>query len=270
MARNPKATLLRSFRMMLRPVIRILLRGGVTWKDAAEVCKLGFVEVATSDFGLHGRPTNISRVAILTGLSRREVSQLRRQLSDEAEPDMAPMNSATRVLTGWYLDPEFLDDTGRPLDLPRAGSGASFETLARRYGGDIAPITLLRELRRVGAIEKRSSGRLRVLRRYYMPSPTHPEAVLRAGSVMQDIGNTLAYNLALEDGQPTRFEGRATNEVLRAVDSRAFRAFLEREGQAFLERVDEWLATHEATPAQRKKYRLRRFGVGVYQIQDDE
>ena len=264
--------MLRAFRMLLRPVIRLLLRGGITWKEAADACKLGFVEVATSEFGLHGRPTNISRVAILTGLSRREVSLLRKQLAGEQGSDAASssMSSATRVLTGWHLDPEFLDDTGRPLDLPRSGESVSFEALARRYGGDLAPVTLLRELRRVGAIEKRSSGRLRVLRRYYMPSPAHPEAVLRAGSVMQDLGNTIAHNLALEEGQPTRFEGRATNEVLRAVDSRAFRAFLEREGQAFLERVDEWLATHEATPAQRRKYRLRRFGVGVYQIQDDE
>jgi len=45
--------------------------------------------------------------------------------------------------------------------------------------------------------------------------------------------------------QPTRFEGRATNSNVRSVDVPAFRAFLETEGQALLERADEWLSRHE-------------------------
>jgi hypothetical protein len=93
--------------------------------------------------------------------------------------------------------------------------------------------------------------------------------VLRAGSVLRDLGDTVAYNLARAEDTATRFEGRATNQRMLTADGKAFRAFLEREGQAFLERVDEWLSTHEATPAEQERRRLRRFGVGVYQIQDD-
>ena len=62
---------------LLRPVVRMLLRSGITWKDFAELSKGVFVEVAREDYGLRGRPTNSSRVALLTGLSRREVARVR-------------------------------------------------------------------------------------------------------------------------------------------------------------------------------------------------
>jgi len=269
MTDDPQPNLVRAFRLMLRPVVRLLLRGGVAWKDAAEALKTSFVEVATEDYGLHGRPTNISRVAILTGLSRREVGRLRKELESESTPEFGSMNSATRLLTGWHLDPDFLDESGKPLELAMDGEGPSFTALARRYGGDIAPVTLVRELTRCDAVVHLPGGRLRVLKRYFMPSPVDPTAVLRTGSVMQDLGNTVAHNLGRDENEPTRFEGRATNERMLGAHSKAFRAFLEREGQVFLERVDEWLAVHEASPSEQKKYRARRFGVGIYQIQDD-
>lgn len=269
MTDDPKLTLVRAFRLMLKPVVRLLLRGGVAWKEAAEALKTTFVEVATEDYGLHGRPTNISRVAILTGLSRREAGRLRGALASESPPEFAGMNSATRVLTGWHLDPDFLDESGKPLELPMDGDDLSFTALAHRYGGDIAAVTLARELTRCDAVARLPGGLLRVVKRYFMPSPVDPAAVLRSGNVLQDLGNTIAYNLGRGEDAPTRFEGRATNERMVAADSKAFRAFVEREGQAFLERVDEWLAVHEASPSEQKKYRARRFGIGIYQIQDD-
>jgi len=46
----------------------------------------------------------------------------------------------------------------------------------------------------------------------------------------------------------------------------AFRAFMEREAQGFLERCDEWLSSHEAaTGAEGPSLRL---GAGVYMIQE--
>ncbi len=72
------------------------------------------------------------------------------------------------------------------------------------------------------------------------------QAVERAGAVIADLATTVEHNLSRDAAEPPRFEGRAQN---RHVDPRqlpAFRAFMEREGQAFLERCDEWLSAHEA------------------------
>lgn len=269
MNNREKGVALRAFRLLLRPLVRILLRSGITWKETADVCKLTFVEVATKEFGLHGRPTNISRVAIMTGIGRREVSRLRRHAVGEPVTDLDSLNSATRVLTGWHLDPAYTAADGAPRELEFDGRGADFSALARKYAPDTPPITMLRELQRVGAVEESGEHRLRVLKRYYMPLAMDPEAVLRAGSMLQDLGNTTYYNLARRDGDPTRFQGRATNQHMRIADAPAFREYLESEGQALLERVDAWLSRHEAPANGRRPHKAVRLGVGVYQIEDD-
>jgi len=270
MSEGGKSTVLRAFRLLLKPIVRILVRSGVTWKEAAEVCKTTFVEVATSEFGLHGRPTNMSRVAIMTGLGRRDVSRIRKLLAAEQPVDFGRINNATRLLTGWHLDAAYLSDSGRPQEIEFTGNEPSFTELAHRYAGDIAPITMLRELQRVGAVMELEDGSLRVLKRFYMPLTIDPEAILRGGSVLRDLGNTIDYNLMRDADASTRFEGRATNVNVRAADLAKFRAFLEEEGQSFLERADEWLSRHEPPAETQRKYRTTRLGIGIYQIQDDD
>ena len=265
---NVKSEVLTAFRLMFRPLARILLRAGVTWKELTEVVKATYVEVASKDFGLQGRPTNVSRVSILTGLTRREVRRLR-ELLDGSDPQaFQRMNNATRLLSGWYQDPDFSDGEGNPLLLVSEGTGASFQALSKRYAGDIPATTMLKELLHVGAVEEAPDRRLRARTRYYMPALLDADAVLRSGSVVDDLGTTVAYNLHRDSTDPSRFERRATNTRIPQDAIPEFREFLETQGQAFLERVDAWLTEHEgddtADPGQ-----LIRLGAGTYWIEDN-
>ncbi len=72
-----KQQVLDGFQLVLRPIVKILLRYGVGFGEFAEVVKTSFVDVASTEFGIRGRPTNISRVAVMTGLTRKEVRRLR-------------------------------------------------------------------------------------------------------------------------------------------------------------------------------------------------
>jgi hypothetical protein len=251
-------------------VARWLLRSGVTWKEFAELSRAAFVRTAFEEFGLRGRPTNVSRVALLTGLSRRDVRRVREaDVGGSAGVADESLNHASRVLSGWHLDPDFLETDGRPRVLSVSGGASCFDALLRRYAGDIPTTALVKELVRSGSIERLADGSYRVLRRYYMPSPLDGRAIERAGSVLADIAETIEHNLSRGPRDASRFEGRAQN---RYVDSRhlpAFRAFVEREAQGLLERMDDWLASHEAdahVPDDRKL----RLGIGVYAIQADK
>ncbi len=237
----------------------------MNWKELVEVCKATYVEVASEDFGIRGRPTNVSRVAILTGFSRREVRRLRDLLAEEQPVAFDRMNYATRVLTGWYGDEDFLDDKGDPRPLAASGSNPSFETLCSRYSGDVPATTMLKELRHVGAVAEGADGLLTAKTRYYMPVLTDPEQVLRSGSVLNDLGETVAYNLHRDANQPTRFERRAEVANVPIADIAEFREFIEVEGQAFLERVDEWLTEHE----DEKSDNGVRLGLGAYWIEEE-
>lgn len=263
---DPKRIVLRACRAMLRPIVRILLRNGVIWKEFAEASKAVYVDVAGADYGIAGRQTNASRVSILTGLTRREVKKQRDLLAGEEQPTDHSSN-VTRLLSGWHQDADFQDQAGRPALLVRHGDGPSFDSLHQRHGGDIPAVAMLKELIGTGVVGETEDGRLRALSRYYMPSPQDPEAVIRAGSVINDLGTTVGWNLARESDIGSRFEGRATETRIPLHHAAAFCDFLEDEGQAFLERVDAWLTSHRS--GKENESRTTRMGVGVYTIRDD-
>lgn len=252
--------------VLMRPIARMLLRFGVTWKEAAELLKVVLVDVATQDYGKRGRPTNASRVAILTGLSRRDVKKARDRVAagdaTALEP-LAKINLASRVLSGWFQDPEFATSEGKPRLLVPTGE-RGFEGLTKRYAPDVPSTAMLKELQTAGAVTSTPAGRLRAQMRYYSPAAPDEGAVLRSGSVLADLGATVAENLFGEVPR-TRFEGRATNARVARTARRKFREYIETRGMELLEDVDRWLTSHEAGPEEKTV----RIGIGVYQIQDD-
>jgi hypothetical protein len=272
MEMNPKASVLAACRVLLRPIVRLLLRSGIPWKDFAEISKTAYVEIATNEFGIRGRETNASRVAILSGLSRREVARQRDLLAvDSFVPQGAFHNPAQRVLSGWHLDPEYVLADGAPRELPVAGAAPSFFELSQRYAGDIPVTALLKELRKVGAVGNIDGDKVKALQRVYFPAQFDSTKVLRAGSVIEDLGNTVVYDLLSRPKDRLRFERRAENDRVDVRHLAAFQTMLDEEGQAFLERVDAWLTEHEVREARSGATPPRplRLGVGVYHLQTD-
>lgn len=254
-------------RQWLRPVIHILIRCGVSWREFSELAKTTFVEVASTQFGKRGRPTNVSRTAVLTGLARREVRKQRENLANAPEVLTAYITKAALVLSAWHLDSTFLDGKGRPLALPLDGEGASFETLVRRCGGgDVRASTLLKELKSAGAVRQLADKRVEPLQRHYIPHEMDEQLIRLWGTVLADIGATYVNNLTRPGREPLRFERSATNDRIAKAALPEFRKFLEAEGQAFLERVDAWLAAHEVKDATGGA--VIRLGTGVYHIQE--
>lgn len=260
------------FSRTLRPVARILLRHGISFRELSELAKKIYVEVATEEFGVDGRPTNVSRVALLTGMTRRDVRKVRIDTEEEEQRSIRRMNICARVLSGWFQDPLYCDDQGTPLPLPESGAHPSFHDLAKRYAGDIPVTATLKELKRAGAITEGDGGALVATARDYMPgkrNPAAPAAVTRSGSVLEDIGNTVDWNLVRSPDDIPRFERRATNINVGRDSIEDFREFVNREGQAFLERVDAWLTEHEIPDTQQQPDEVLRLGLGLYWIQDE-
>ena len=77
------------------------------------------------------------------------------------------------------------------------------------------------------------------------------------------------HNLTRADKTRRRFERAAVNDRIPATAIPEFARLLQREGQAFLERMDRWLTTqeHSQAPSGGEVERVR-LGVGLYHIQD--
>jgi hypothetical protein len=272
---TPKETALSACRNLMAPIVGILLRNGVTYKELANLCKQIYVQVATKEFGIRGRDTNLSRIAILTGIDRKEAARIKEELNNnyESQASQQGQDRMSRVLSGWHQDPDFINADGSPRTLNVDGDMPSFTHLAKRYGGDMPAVTLLKEFKRCEVVIADENGKLTPVRRYYIPSQSDPGALLRAGSVINDLGSTLYHNLYKAEPQknkPLHFERRATNIQMSTEDVEDFRAFVEREGQAFLEKVDAWLTEREQAPvtqdADKNTHNLR-LGVGTYLIE---
>ncbi|MEM8682377.1 MAG: DUF6502 family protein [Pseudomonadota bacterium] len=170
--------ILSAFFVVLKPIARILLRFGIGFREFAEVAKTAYVDVASRDFGLRGRPTNISRVAVMTGLTRKEVRRLRDKINDGQSSLVVKTTPLSDVLHHWHADTEFTDTNGKPLSLEFSSDGtSSFSELVRKYGGDIPPGAMRTELKRVGAVTEDDGGRLSVLKRTFRAEEDHDSLI---------------------------------------------------------------------------------------------
>lgn len=253
----------------LKPLVQVLLSCGITWREFAELSKTTYVEVATGKFGKRGRPTNVSRTAILTGLVRRDVRK-QRQILDAARPAPAGyVSKASLVLSAWHLDPDFRDKDGQPALLRMNGAGRSFAALIERSGGaDVRPSTLLKELVNAGAVRVRADGRLQALQRNYIPQTMDEHLIRLWGTVIADVATTYVHNLTRSGKEARRFERSAVNDQMPRTAIAGFAELLEREGQAFLERIDQWLTARESKTRDKRKGATVRLGVGLYHIED--
>ncbi len=265
-----KEHVIRSCHYLLLPVVRFLLKHGVTWNEFGEISKGAYVRVARDDYGIDGRPTNNSRVAMLTGLSRREVARVRDRLLEGTEPAANLQgNQISRVLTGWHVDKEFTDETGQPKDLQPTGPTGSFSVLLKRYAGDLPHGAIRKEMQQRGLIEKLDNGRIRVLKRDYVYSELDPEIVRLLGLALHDHAATLEHNLDPQRPSPRRFEAIANNDRITPRAFNAFQKLVESRGLEFLEDIDAWLSEHEIEPREDNDAETVRLGVGVYLIYDD-
>ena len=107
-----------ALRRILRPLVRLLLHFHITYPAFAAILKTVFVEIVDREFRLEGRAPTLSRIALLTGIYRKEVKRLREELAVEQDAPAEP-SLAALVISRWAGAADFTDEQGRPLALER-------------------------------------------------------------------------------------------------------------------------------------------------------
>lgn len=147
------ALALREAVVLTAPIARWLLRSGVPYTAFADVLKSVFVDVARAELEGAGHKATFSALSLLSGVHRKDVRKLETESSGavrDAAPRGVPLPS--QVFTRWLTARRYRLRDGSPKPLPRSGSGASFETLARELSQDVHPRTVLDELLRLGLV----------------------------------------------------------------------------------------------------------------------
>jgi Family of unknown function (DUF6502) len=254
---------------ILRPLVRLLLRHGIPVGVLADVVKQVYVDVAWQEFGLPGRKQTTSRVAILTGLSRKEVARLRQLHRWDDQAAVQQHHRAARVISAWVREPAFHDASGQPAPLLVEGDTPSFSALVRRYSGDMPVRAILDELLRVRAVEQLADGRIRLLARVYVPAAGEVEKLAMLGTDVADLIATIDWNLQCPPAE-AYFQRKVHYDNLPAEVLSELHILTRERAQAVIEELDRWMAARDrdVTPTVQGTGRKRAM-VGIYYFAED-
>jgi hypothetical protein len=259
--------------LVLRPIARLLLRGGIGYREFSEISKTAFVQVATKDYGLRGRPTNISRVAVMTGLTRKEVRRIRRQ-DDVSTQNVAAKNTPiSQILHRWHTDAEFLSGSGGPMPLKFDGDGKTFASLVKKYGGDVPPGAMRTELERINALEVVADEMLMPTKRIALNTEFNEKLRGAFTTILYPAALNLVYNL--DNSNPADWWANLVTHTkyLRDTDRSRYRKITNDRIGEFAKSIDDMQAGYEAlydSDVDGDPSHGRTLGVGVFYFEEDK
>ncbi|MES2228043.1 MAG: DUF6502 family protein [Pseudomonadota bacterium] len=255
----------RAIEHLLRPVVRLLLRHAVAFGTFEELAKRVYVDLAFKEFAVPGKKATASRVAVVSGLTRKEVQRVATQTPKASDDGADPYHRAARVLTGWVRDADFADRHGQPRALEADGA-FGFGELVRRYSGDMPSRAVLDELMRVGAVARREDARVELVTRGYIPQHSEIDKLGILGGDVADLITTIDHNLQHGAADPW-FQRKVMYDTVPVSQLAAFRALGARRSQGLLESLDRWLAEHD-TASDHDPMPRARAGMGIYYFEE--
>lgn len=250
---------------ILASLTRILLRNGVGYSAFADMAKKAYVNVAMEDFTIQDRKQSISRISILTGLHRKEVKAIQQAvIAGDESPLDEKGNRAARVISGWRQDPQFLDEQGQPARLPLKGDGATFETLVKRFSGNMPARAVLDELERVDAVIRTTDDQVQLNTLSYLPKGDEQMKLHMLGTDVSELVATIDHNLEVNH-EHAYFQRKVSYDNLPQQVLARFHQISSAKAQALLDELDRYLARRDrdTNPAVKGTGR-HTAGIGIY------
>jgi hypothetical protein len=249
----------------LQPLAKLSLKAGLGAGDLATAVKLACVRAAAEDKKANGR-LNHSRISAITGLTRKEVRALAAAMEDRPAPltKSAPRQRTARVIRGWKTDPLFLDEAGEPGKLVIAGSDESFHALVKRYGGDVTPMSVLKELEKTGAVRRTRAGQVQLLKGSTRLRAFSNDVIFDLAKKIHDLAAALVQNAEQPDN-PT-FVGSQDLLSRSPEEAALFQTTFAERAAALLDGVGRWAdiqKKHQKTKPSGSGS-SERVGIGVY------
>jgi hypothetical protein len=261
-----KQAVLNAYRTLMRPIVKTLVRNGVSFGEFTEVLKVVFVDAAAELLALEDSKQSLTRVAITTGVPRLDVARILETGDIDLDAVASKVGRVGRLLTGWHQDPEFIGPYGIPYELPFVADRGrrSFTELVRRYAGDIPPEEMIEELKRINAVLELGNSYYRVLYRSYIPATLDPVKFELMSMALTDLARTLDHNL--QPGEVEKLLERrvwAPNGVTPTVAAQ-FSGIVREKGTSFLEALDDWLSERENEVVLDESEPRIRIGLAMY------
>ncbi|MCB2148715.1 MAG: hypothetical protein KQI81_19705 [Deltaproteobacteria bacterium] len=252
---------------LLRPLVKLSLKKGISYGTFASLLKWVFYDVAKKELTLEGRKQTQSRISVITGFSRKEVKRLSELDPPSMRRQKEQYNRATRVISGWRRDNDYLDAQGQPIAIPITGNGATFEMLVKRFSGDMPPRAVLDELIRLGALEKESDNRVRLVQEAFMPTADEAIKFHILGTDTELLISTIDHNINPDKTTPF-FQRKVYYDNLPDEILADFRRRSGISAQKLLDDLDRYLAINDRDVNPELEGTGRNIaGIGIYYFQ---
>lgn len=267
----PGTPLLHALMRMLQPLVRLCVRGGVTFPVLSDLLRTLFVEVAQAELP-DPRARTDSRISLMTGVHRKEIRRLR-GLSPEEHAVPEAVSLTSEVVARWLGTPGLMGADGGPVPLPRVApvGEPSFEALVTAVTTDLRPRAILEEWLSQGIAKVDPDGRVRLLTGAFIPGPGRAEQLFFFGRNLHDHLAAAASNLLAPGTAPfpdasVHYDRLSPHSAARleAAGREAAQRLLLDVNRIALGLVDSAAATPEPAAG------TRRVNVGVYLYVEDE
>lgn len=239
-----RSALVHLCRRVLRPLVRILVRHGISAGELKSIIDAAYAHAAAEYLEQQGERVTYSRLAVITGINRSALPEILNapQVDDFRPRSTTQLHRAARVLTGWHEDRAFQTRAGKPAVLPVHGERHSFQQLVHWYSGGMYYQTILSELERLGAVKRVGDDSVRAVRRSINAGGPSAEALYAAGAVAGDLMATLDRNLSAPPDEQLPVRSLVQNADARSLP--LFRAQAGRRADTLVEQIDSLLHAH--------------------------
>jgi hypothetical protein len=268
-SRDPfKESAISAFRRVIDPLIDLMFDTGITVQEFSQLVRDRAVRSAAARVARESGRNSNSRVAIITGLARAEVSRIldRNEASFSSRVGQHP---ARRVLAAWYDNQRFLDADGDPAVLPIFGRRKSFEQLVSTHSGGIPVRAMLDQLTQISAVEILPGQRVKAKSRVPIFKGMTCSAIANIGERTGDLLGTLKSNLRATS--TPLFEGTAfVCDADRGAVPLVRRQIAE-QGAVFIDSATSLFARSRSRPRRSRVEESAhcRVGVTVYYFEDE-
>ncbi len=268
---DPPAALIQAVAHLLRPLVKLLITFQISYPFLVRLLKKTYVEVAERDFPVPGKRQTDSRIAMLTGVHRKDVRRLRNGGESLAHAP-GPASLGAQIVAAWMSEPAYTDARGRPRPLPRFSQHGEpgFDTLVEAVSRqDLRARSVLDEWLQSGIVRIDDHDRVELQVEAFIPRSNFDEKAFFFGMNLHDHIAAAGHNLA--GGQPARFERNVYYNHLTAESMTKLDNAVNRQAMALLKDINR-----QARELQRrdrgKKGATGRFNLGVffYPTQDHE
>ncbi len=268
----PSSPLLSATARLLRPLVRLLMRSGVTFPVFADLVRPLYVDVAVRDLLTDPDARTDSRVSLLTGVHRKEVRRLRETADDRAGTAPAGLSLISEVIARWVGTPAYSDRRRKPLVLPRLASedgSPSFETLVSSVTRDVRPRAVLDAMAAQDLVSVDAAGRVRLNVSAFLPQRGRDEQLFYFGRNLHDHIAAAAANVAVSG--PARFFDRSVHyDGLTRAQAARLEAAGRDLGQKLLLELNRLALEMLEQEDRGTAGATRRINLGVFLYADDE